>query len=803
MMNSKVYKTVAIVSFFMGFFLLFGCKSNPQKKADDNKDGFYVEVTIADTAKSYIDTLTDNILASSPDSTKLLIISDVKVKKNSLVKWINEMVERVLEKKKMPDAPNTIERLFLGIVLLFAILVFFNFIFCSWHRVWRGSLRWGGVLTLLLGYIVYYIGFFIDGTATTFGAYIVRPLIASLGMFVASSSYQEVCSECISSTFYMFCFGLVHLMAITISAFFVISFLGKRLEFFIRRFWWRFSNKRRTVNIFFGFNEASIALAKSICRETRNKEKERIIFVDFPSKEEQYKSQLSLSELFGLSPYKKEYINQLSEIRYVLLSADNDLADIESDKDILNNLGLYFIKKVVRRAKESRIFILSEDEKANINSMVNLANDSVFEGDRKVKLYCHARRTPENLTLQGLNQVEVYLIDSSYLSVASLKLKEEDHKPYIAHPVNFVTTDCKGHATSPFTAVIVGFGETGQEMLKFIYEFGSFLGEGNMKSDFKCYCYDERMSQIESTFELSVPGIKDSCEIEYRNVAYQSKEFWEEIEKHIDDINYVVVSVGNDEHSLALAVQIYDFANRYRHNGFDRFHIFVRSYQDDYLSKVEQTKDIYNQMAKFDSSSVAIDGKPEIGRTEDNVITIFGKREEIFSYKVIIDNEIKRMGDDFHATYESLVPYVEEEHLSKTQTNAYLKKQKNRRAELQNFNNALHVYTKSKLLGGYEKMCELPQSNYVFDDNDLYETLAETEHLRWNSSHCMMGYTPMGKEMVEKMSLQNMTCNEQLKQHCCLIDYRSLSEKYKDYDRGVVRTTLKMVLDRNGKQARQ
>ena len=77
-------------------------------------------------------------------------------------------------------------------------------------------------------------------------------------------------------------------------------------------------------------------------------------------------------------------------------------------------------------------------------------------------------------------------------------------------------------------------------MLKFIYEFGSFLNSGNKKSAFKCYCFDERMSQIESTFKLSVPGIKDNREIEYRNVAYQSKEFWEEIEKHIDDLNYVL-----------------------------------------------------------------------------------------------------------------------------------------------------------------------------------------------------------------------------------------------------------------------
>lgn len=789
-----------VLVLILGCFLLLGCKPTLQKDVDSNKEGFYVEVTIADTAKSYIDSLSVKIKANSPEYANSLKISDVKIKKNPLVKWIDETFYQILEKKEVPGVFDENEKAFLSIVVVFTILVLINLFYFLLHRAWRRFLRWGAVLTLLLGYIIYYIGFFTDGTATTFGAYVVRPLIASLGMFVANTSYQEVCVECISSTFYMLCFGLVHLMAITISAFFVISFLGKRLLFFFRRLWWRIAYRHRTINIFFGFNEASVTLAKSIYTETKNKEKERIVFVDFSSKDDQYKSQLSLSELLGLFPYKKEFLSQISDIGYVLLSADNDVAAIKNDKDILANLGLYFLRWAVKHAKETRIFLLSEDEKANINSILNLANDKVFNKKRNVKLYCHARRTLENLALQGFEHIEVYLIDSSYLSVASLKLKEEDNTLYIGHPVNYVTTDCKGHVTSPFNAMIVGFGETGQEMLKFIYEFGSFLNSGNKKSAFKCYCFDERMSQIESTFKLSVPGIKDNREIEYRNVAYQSKEFWEEIEKHIDDLNYVVVSVGDDEASLALAVQIYDYANRYRRNGFERFHIFVRSYQDECLSKVEQTKNVYNQMAKFDSSSVAIDGNLECGRTEENVITIFGTREEIFSYKVIIDNEIKKMGDEFNATYESLVPYEEMDHLTKTQSNVYLKKQNNRRKELQNFNNALHIYTKSKLVGGYEKMCELPQSNYIFDDKSLYETLAETEHLRWNSSHIMLGYTPMDKAMKDKMDLQNMTSNEQLKQHCCLVDYCSLSEKYKDYDRGVIRTTLKMLLEKINNQ---
>lgn len=56
-MRSVDNKFSVVLVLILGSFLLLGCKPNLPKDVESNKDGFYVEVTIADTAKSYIDSL--------------------------------------------------------------------------------------------------------------------------------------------------------------------------------------------------------------------------------------------------------------------------------------------------------------------------------------------------------------------------------------------------------------------------------------------------------------------------------------------------------------------------------------------------------------------------------------------------------------------------------------------------------------------------------------------------------------------------------------------------------------------------
>ena len=56
--------------------------------------------------------------------------------------------------------------------------------------------------------------------------------------------------------------------------------------------------------------------------------------------------------------------------------------------------------------------------------------------------------------------------------LAALELKEDGR----SHPVNFVDVDtATATVSSVFTALVVGFGETGSDVFKFLYEFSSFI----------------------------------------------------------------------------------------------------------------------------------------------------------------------------------------------------------------------------------------------------------------------------------------------------------------------------------------
>lgn len=669
------------------------------------------------------------------------------------------------------------------------------------YRYNRFAIRHFAIATLASGYVIYFIGFFFKGTASSVLAYLSRPLLASLGMFVAKTSYSEICEECANSPFYMTLFCLIQVAAVTISAIFIVNFLMKRIKsWYLNRYWnimGRFLGNKETLNIFWGFNNPSIILGKDIANH-----KEHLVYIDTHSWNQEPQEQVSLSHLFGLFPYKRNYMTKLEGIRFIIKSATDDPSLIhDAGKNILDRLNLYFLRKLMKRHGKVRMFFFSENSEVNIRSVLNICQDKVFDEVKNIEIFCHAPRTPENLTLQGIRfGIEVNMIDSSYLSVANLKLMGKGNlflDEYIAHPVNFVDTDGRGHATSDFNAMIIGFGGTGQEALKFIYEFGSFLNETGEQSNSKYYCFDDKMDQLKETFLLSVPDIRKAQNIEFLNMSCQGEDFWLKVQDLIDQLNYVVIATGDDNQNISLATRIFEYANRYRKAGFDKFGIFVRSYEENLIEKNEEIIATLNGVARFDASSVESEGKPETGRTDDSVVRLFGNPNEIFTYKVIIDNQIKQEGDKFAEAYKQLNPYkgADEKYIKKKQRNHLLDEQSSRRKELQNFNNALHIYTKARIVGGYEAMIQLAHEDYVLEDKCLLETLAETEHLRWNASHQMLGYSLMDAAMEQKMQIQGASCNEQLKQHSCLKPYCELSEEYKEYDRGVIKTTLRLVLD--------
>ena len=74
---------------------------------------------------------------------------------------------------------------------------------------------------------------------------------------------------------------------------------------------------------------------------------------------------------------------------------------------------------------------------------------------------------------------------------------------------------CEAWVSSAFNAMILGFGETGREVMGFLYEHGAFVDKDFKKSPFSCVAVDRQMGMIEQAYRKSFPGMNESVGITF------------------------------------------------------------------------------------------------------------------------------------------------------------------------------------------------------------------------------------------------------------------------------------------------
>lgn len=649
------------------------------------------------------------------------------------------------------------------------------------------------------GYILYFIGFCYEGTAASFWALLLRPALSSLEMFVSHSDLLEVAENCKENAAYMAFFSAIHFSAVAVSAVFAVNYLGFRLRSWFRLLRTTYFPGRYRLYVFFGVSDASCLLARDIheqaIREKAEGKREkaaadRILFVEAPadSSEEKELQRMSFSHILGLFSYRRTMIEEIGGSDAILVNAARNLCDVENpDNRLLLRAGLEKVRALIGKAEEVAFFFLSDNEEANVKSVLNVLNDEALNHP-KVRIFCHARRNALNTTLENPanSKADVKVIDSSYLSVVSLKTKRKDEtaplgrSEYLYHPVKYVERNERlGTVKSPFTALIVGFGETGRDVFRFLYEFGSFIGDDGAKSPFKCYAVDKKMDVLRGRFLLNVPALKElENEVELLNLSYDSPAFWEKMKSIVNELNYVVIAVGDDESGIALLADLYEFVNRHRRNKFEKFRIFVRSYKPENELRLEQLIRYYKE-------------------NNEDAVTLFGASSEIYRKDMIMNDELLEMSKTFYEAYNRVSSYPgetweqrRESILNTKGSTRLLNRQSVRRKEGQDMANCLHIHTKVTLAGGLERVCGALQNDP--DWETCRTNLAKCEHLRWNASHYMQGYVLMTDE-VKRTIESKQSCDERTKQHTCLIPWEQLDKKNQGYDYQVVDTSVELA----------
>lgn len=711
------------------------------------------------------------------------------------------------------------------------------------------SLFWYFAATWLLGFVVYDVGMYTGKLESIFGNAPMAVLHA-FGMFLLESDVSAIHDPFHNSWLYMAMFSVVHFVAACISMLFVIKHFGFNIIAAIKRFFEKscLGKQKETTYIFWGMNDATYHLASSINKHHREYGGTyRIVVIRSQKDSESVSMRNGMERLFNFLSLRNKDLERLKRLDCLttnsFVSVDN-LNVNGQPVDVFGELGLKSVSKIISKktVKDVHVFFLSDDETTNIEAVANLKRDKTIHefiehaetGNKKVTLYCHTRSNSIHRVIEDerpQNGIETRVVDSSRLCVDLLK-----HKPEL-QPVNYVDIEDDATVSSSFNALVVGFGQVGLDIVRFLYEFGAFVKSGSTRerverSDFHCDVVDKNMPDLAGLFVANAPAIKPDMPFKGDNnkkslitlhkMDCQSVYFYEKLESWIKELNYVVIATNDDVQNISLGVRILRLAIRYRAD-LKHFRILVRVRQDE-NRHFQNIAEFYNRLWEADLKK---DDNDEMKRQKaiswddpsSEPITLFGSMEEIYQYDYIVSDKLKMLSKKFKERYDRSIgastPAEGNEDSWDREYRMYMQidgeyagyvptfsnVMKLRRMQNQNFENCFHVHTKQRLAKcalGEDEYARLTDNQLFRDNNEtsyhgesntqpkekvtrVLDTLAQTEHLRWNASHEILGYMEMGDEKLK---------DEARLLHGCLKDWQDLTTKIQSYDYNVVDVSL-------------
>lgn len=627
-------------------------------------------------------------------------------------------------------------------------------------------------------------------------------IISSLEMFLGSSrifdnGFQEFLFKACNIG-WLIALTTVYLLAVITSTFLIVSFFFKRVESKIWLWWnspsaiWNRNKANLNAHIFFGLNNHSIELIQDlsnrISEATTSKSNinidfnKRIILVEYPRKEDSD---------YDASVFEKMHHLFSNNKRHDSLSNIKSLIRLKSRIPLYEVLGQSVFEEIdLKRMREwiqdenNILYLVSDNEQENVACLEKLH----LAGVKCKHIYCHACIEGHNEALEEYyrnNEVHVTFVDSSFLAIQSLTKDPNYQSVLPIRCVNLHTTDVvvddKGKKISQnsgyidsqsFNSVVLGFGETGQYALAFLYEYGAFVNEQREKVPFTCHIFDERVFDISHGFETGHPGYDFNQEIIWHKEKVKSKEFWDCFSK-VSDINYVFICLGNDSLNLDVAYDISEFLKSANPGGKYRIMIQIKN-------SAEKNLNLFDDIRKK---------SPEhIGR--------FGLSNEIWTYQNISNSLLNEQAKLYHDRYErhrlglSKDDSYDSDWESR-ETEIYSSKTSlgNRRKRIrqrsQDYANCLHRSSKLYLIGSLSVMEKDLYKNAILD---LYDSTISTkdskqsQSLFLNEKDCFDNTTPSCSlpDFIKKITTDESDCD-----YCCEKHYAEYKIQCKNSD-GVI-----------------
>jgi len=521
-----------------------------------------------------------------------------------------------------------------------AVIILLAFIFVNWKSITKftmSHMALSAMIIWLAGFIIYVIGFAHMGSGRALIAFILRAAQAALGMFISDNELREVSQFYKNNPIYMSAFAVVHVCAIVLSAIFILNTVGFRLKqrffLFMERIESRTTDK--DTYVFWSFSESSLSLAKDVRKKLPEA---RIIFIRSTA-DTSLGEKLQVSQLVNSSSLATRALGVMKTIN----SIDDAIVAYVSEDDV-DELNLGSLDKILRRTTNIRLFFLRDDETMNIKlaDMFYQHEELTKNPKKHVVIYTRASYGGKNRVLedhivlerQNGNLATWKFIDQSFISVNSLKYN------YDYHPAAMVPRASlnNGAVDTDFSALILGFGNTGQQMFNYLYEFSAFQNsEGNqIKRNF--VVVDKDLDTISGPLCVSNPALFESEEVKMLNCEIGTVEFWNKIKSMMPTINCISISLGDDEKDINMAIDFYRVVMQYATKQPENVKIFIRIFSQEYAESIKKLADDYNKTSK----ATGIEFVP------------YGSTADIFKYDVVVGLDHLKAAKIFNHNFDIL-----------------------------------------------------------------------------------------------------------------------------------------------------
>lgn len=375
------------------------------------------------------------------------------------------------------------------------------------------------VLVGVGGLLIYGYGYAM--TADNLPLAIIRALMSVCGMYMGRNDLSSVSGTPLMSHSWMHVvFWLLHLFALYATASAAITTVGaealKKLRLWLAR--------RGQLNLIYGIHDDSLALGKQlICRK-----KSVVVFVD-----------------------AKPDAPQTAAIAGAGCALRSDSSALAADLRFLRAVGLGKNRDVV-------LYALHKDGAANIAYAHNLLSSLEQKGvaPERTRLVILGKDDENVRTLQvredayGFGYVSV--VEEAELA-ARLLIHQQP-------PCGTLAFDAQGRATEDFEVLLVGFGHTGQAVLKQLVMNGQFEG-----STFRASIFAPDCEKTDGFFAKQFAGMLRQYDISFHPYDARSSQMYAHLDRRAGKIKYVAICTGNEKLNRELAEELSAY---FRQNGY-------------------------------------------------------------------------------------------------------------------------------------------------------------------------------------------------------------------------------------------